>query len=124
MLVTGTRNVGGYFANEDEFGTVAEGKRADLVLLTENPLDDIGNVDTIQGVMVAGRWLCRAGEPLSTPVLLALTLAAAAIGNTRRTAGAMIRGQWLDADRLGATLEMSAAELGRAPLRPEMKEGR
>ena len=60
VLVTGTRNVGEYFANEDDFGTVEPGKRADLVLLGENPLEDIGNVDSIEGVMVAGRWLPRA----------------------------------------------------------------
>lgn len=60
VLVTGTRNVGEYFANEDDFGTVAPGKRADLVLLGANPLEDIGNVDSIEGVMVAGRWLPRA----------------------------------------------------------------
>jgi adenine deaminase len=55
VLVTGTRNVGEYFANED-FGTVAPGKRADLVLLRANPLEDVGT-DSIEGVMVAGRWL-------------------------------------------------------------------
>ena len=60
VLATGTRNVGEYFANEDRFGTVAPGMRADLVLLGSNPLDDIGNVDSIEGVMVAGRWLPRA----------------------------------------------------------------
>ena len=60
VLVTGTRNVGEYFANEDDFGTIAPGKRADLVLLRGNPLEDIGNVATIEGVMVAGRWLPRA----------------------------------------------------------------
>jgi imidazolonepropionase-like amidohydrolase len=60
VLVTGTRNVGEYFANEDDFGTVAPGKRADLVLLRSNPLEDVGNVDSIEGVMVAGRWLARA----------------------------------------------------------------
>lgn len=60
VLVTGTRNVGEYFANEDDFGTIAAGKRADLVLLGANPLEDVGNVDSIEGVMVAGRWLPRA----------------------------------------------------------------
>jgi imidazolonepropionase-like amidohydrolase len=60
VLVTGTRNVGEYFANEDDFGTVAVGQRADLVLLAADPLQDIGNVDSIEGVMVAGRWLPRA----------------------------------------------------------------
>lgn len=60
VLVTGTRNVGEYFANEDAFGTVAVGQRADLVLLGADPLADVANIDAIEGVMVAGRWLPRA----------------------------------------------------------------
>jgi len=32
------------------------GKRADLVLLAPNPLDDIRNTTGIQGVMMGGRW--------------------------------------------------------------------
>ena len=60
VLVTGTRNVGEYFANEDEFGTVAPGQRADLLLLGANPFEDVGHVAEIEGVMVAGRWLPRA----------------------------------------------------------------
>jgi hypothetical protein len=69
-----------------DFGTIAVGKRADLVLLEADPL--------------------------------------ASIGNTRRIAGVMTRGQWLDAERLAAILDASADELGKAPLRPEMKEDR
>ena len=38
----------------------APGQRADLVLLAGNPLEDLANVDAIEGVMVAGRWLPRA----------------------------------------------------------------
>lgn len=60
VLVTGTRNVGDYFENEDDFGTVAPGQRADLLLLRANPLEDVENVDTIEGVMAAGRWYPRA----------------------------------------------------------------
>ncbi|HUF90556.1 MAG TPA: amidohydrolase family protein [Gemmatimonadota bacterium] len=60
VLVTGTRNIGDYFDNEDVFGTEAPGQRADLVLLGANPLDDVGNVEAIEGVMVAGRWLPKA----------------------------------------------------------------
>ena len=33
------------------------GKRADLLLLDANPLDDVGNVARRAGVMVRGRWL-------------------------------------------------------------------
>ncbi|HUP00554.1 MAG TPA: amidohydrolase family protein [Gemmatimonadota bacterium] len=60
ILVSGTRNVGAYFANEDAFGTIAPGQRADLVVLAADPLADIANVASIDGVMVRGRWLPRA----------------------------------------------------------------
>ncbi|MEQ9103344.1 MAG: amidohydrolase family protein [Rhodothermales bacterium] len=60
VLASGTRNVGRYFENEDVFGQVAEGHRADLVLLAANPLDDISAVATQQGVMIRGRWLPQA----------------------------------------------------------------
>ncbi|MGH7572188.1 MAG: amidohydrolase family protein [Gemmatimonadota bacterium] len=56
ILASGSRNVGEYFANEDEFGTIAPGQRADLVLLGADPLEDIANVSQIAGVMVRGRW--------------------------------------------------------------------
>ncbi len=57
ILVSGTRAVGEYFQGRDTFGTVAIGRRADLVMLNSNPLDDIANVADRAGVMVAGRWL-------------------------------------------------------------------
>ncbi len=56
ILVTGTRAVGEYFRRSDTFGTVAVGRRADLILLNSNPLDDVGNVADRAGVMVRGRW--------------------------------------------------------------------
>ena len=36
---------------------MAVGKRADLILLEANPLDDVANMARIAGVMVRGRWL-------------------------------------------------------------------
>src|SRR5690606_32405730 len=36
---------------------VAAGRRADLLLLDANPLEDISNIGRISGVMVEGRWL-------------------------------------------------------------------
>ena len=41
---------------QDNFGTILPGKRADLVLLQHNPLEDIANTRQISGVMAAGRW--------------------------------------------------------------------
>jgi imidazolonepropionase-like amidohydrolase len=59
ILVTGTRNVGEYFSSKDNFGTIEVGKRADLILVDQNPLDDISNLKNHSGVMVAGRWLSK-----------------------------------------------------------------
>jgi imidazolonepropionase-like amidohydrolase len=60
ILESGTRNVARYVAGDlrkdARFGTVAPGNFADLVLLTANPLDDIGNLSRRAGVMVRGRW--------------------------------------------------------------------
>lgn len=52
-----TRNAAEFMGRLDEVGTVAEGKRADLILLQANPLQDVGNVRNRAGVMVRGRWL-------------------------------------------------------------------
>jgi len=59
-LVTGTRNVARFLGEEKDFGTVARGKRADLILLDSNPLAAIGNARRPAGVMLGGRWLPRA----------------------------------------------------------------
>jgi imidazolonepropionase-like amidohydrolase len=40
----------------DAFGTVAEGQRADLVLLEGNPLENLDALTRRVGVMVRGRW--------------------------------------------------------------------
>lgn len=57
ILVSGTQAVGEYFGRQDSFGTVAIGRRADLILLNSNPLRDVGNVQDRVGVMLRGRWL-------------------------------------------------------------------
>jgi len=56
-LVTATSNPATFLGLLDEAGTVAVGKRADLVLLTRNPLEDIQNTKAIAGVFVRGQWL-------------------------------------------------------------------
>ncbi len=57
ILASGTRAVGEYFRTSDRFGTVAPGQRADLLLVTADPLADVGNLARRAGVMVRGRWL-------------------------------------------------------------------
>ena len=41
---------------EDVFGIIAEGFRADLILVKDNPLDDVAHLQQPSGVMVRGRW--------------------------------------------------------------------
>ena len=55
-LKTGTYNAAECLSALDEFGTVAPNRRADLVLLENNPLEDIKNLTKRAGVMVRGRW--------------------------------------------------------------------
>jgi imidazolonepropionase-like amidohydrolase len=57
VLEAATRNPAAFFGREAEFGTVEPGKRADLILVEGNPLQDIRNVHRQAGVMVRGRWL-------------------------------------------------------------------
>jgi len=64
ILESGTVTVGRYVQEhlgiDDDFGTVAVGQRADLVLLGSNPLDDLDNLNDRVGVMVRGQWVTRA----------------------------------------------------------------
>ncbi len=59
-LRTATLNPALFFGEEKSAGTVATGKRADLVLLDADPLAAIGNVRKVSGVVVAGKWLPKA----------------------------------------------------------------
>jgi imidazolonepropionase-like amidohydrolase len=56
-LQSGTRNPALALGVPDSFGTVTTGKRADLLLLDADPLQDIGAVWKRAGVVLAGRWL-------------------------------------------------------------------
>jgi len=56
-LRAATLNPAAYFGLSDQLGTIDEGKRADLVLIDGNPLDNIRNTRRIAGVMVGGRWI-------------------------------------------------------------------
>ncbi len=57
IIKAGSVNVGEYFKDHDDFGTVEVGKRADLLLVNANPLEDVANVADRSGVMVRGAWL-------------------------------------------------------------------
>lgn len=53
-------NKGSALGLAPDFGTIAPGRRADLVLLTANPLDNIANTRRIDSVMLRGKLLNRA----------------------------------------------------------------
>jgi len=56
------------------------GKRADLILLGANPLENVSNIRQLDGVMAKGRWLD--GGRLSS--LRESVAAAVSAGRTRR----------------------------------------
>jgi len=55
-LKTGTVNVAAYLEESDIAGSVEIGKRADFILLNENPLVDIANTRSVHGVYTHGTW--------------------------------------------------------------------
>ncbi len=57
ILASGTRAIAEHLGTPNEFGTVQQGRRADLILLDADPLADIGNVARRSGVMVRGLWI-------------------------------------------------------------------
>lgn len=56
-LAAATREAARFLGRLDELGTVEVGKRADLLLLDADPLEDVANVRRIAGVVVRGDWL-------------------------------------------------------------------
>lgn len=59
VLESATRLPAEWLGTIDDRGVVAAGKRADLVLLEANPLQDIKNTRRIAGVIVGGRFYSR-----------------------------------------------------------------
>ena len=56
-LAAATRNPAEFLGRRRSGGRSRPGKRADLVLLAANPLEDIRNTTRIEAVSVGGRWL-------------------------------------------------------------------
>lgn len=59
-LRTATLNPAEFLGLEKDLGSIAIGKRADLVLLERNPLNDIHNTTSVWGVIRAGQYFTRA----------------------------------------------------------------
>jgi len=58
-LRAATANPAEFLGRPGEFGTVAVGARADLLLVEGDPLRDVGNAARRTGVLVRGRWLAE-----------------------------------------------------------------
>lgn len=56
-LATATSNPARFLHQEREVGVVAEGARADLLLVDKNPLENVANAARRVGVMLRGRWM-------------------------------------------------------------------
>jgi imidazolonepropionase-like amidohydrolase len=56
-LEAGTRNAAAALGKRAEFGTIGVGKRADLILVNSNPLEDVSSLQERSGVMLNGLWL-------------------------------------------------------------------
>lgn len=59
ILQAATSEVARFFKADREFGDVAPGLSADLILLDRNPVEDIKNMRTIAGVFNKGVWISK-----------------------------------------------------------------
>jgi tetratricopeptide (TPR) repeat protein len=65
-LRSATINPAIYFNLEGELGTVEQGKRASLLLLNRNPLNDIKHTQEIEGIILRGKYMM--GDSLRTAI--------------------------------------------------------
>jgi imidazolonepropionase-like amidohydrolase len=56
VLEAATKNPSMFFGTLDKVGTIEKGRRADLVLLDGNPLENIANTERRAGVMLKGKY--------------------------------------------------------------------
>jgi tetratricopeptide (TPR) repeat protein len=59
-LQAATINAARFMNREKDLGTIEKGKLADMVLLDDNPLEDIANTKKIWGVVFGGKFYSRA----------------------------------------------------------------
>ncbi len=59
-LRTATAEPARLLRRENEFGTIAVGRRADLVAMRQNPLDDVHALERLAGIVTRGRWIPQA----------------------------------------------------------------
>ena len=58
-IATGTTAPAEFYGQDQLWGSIAPGRSADLIVLRDDPLLDIGNTRSIEAVMVRGRYLSR-----------------------------------------------------------------
>jgi imidazolonepropionase-like amidohydrolase len=59
IIKIATRNGAHALGIEEEVGTVEAGKQADMIILSDNPLDDINNTRKIEAVISDGQFVNR-----------------------------------------------------------------
>lgn len=58
-IQAGTINPAEFFKVQGEYGVIKPGASADLIMLQDNPLEDINNTRSQLGVMVRGKWMTK-----------------------------------------------------------------
>jgi imidazolonepropionase-like amidohydrolase len=58
-IKTGTVNAAEHMIKPYEFGTVEEGRRADMILIDQNPFEDVRTIANPLGVMTNSVWYPR-----------------------------------------------------------------
>ena len=61
ILEAATVNAAKYFGEENSWGTLTKNKRADMVLLRKNPLENINYISTVEGVFLNGVYFSQDG---------------------------------------------------------------
>ena len=59
IIQSGTINPATFFDAENEYGQVKEGLSADLILLNDNPIEDLAALQENEGVIVRGQYLSK-----------------------------------------------------------------
>src|SRR6185369_17848305 len=67
VIVAASRKAAEYLGQEKELGTIEPGKMADLIILSQNPLENIRNTRRIEQVIYAGRIIDRDNLPMLDP---------------------------------------------------------
>ncbi len=59
ILEAATINAAKYFGEENSWGTLTKNKRADMILLKKNPLENINYISTVEGVFLNGKYFSQ-----------------------------------------------------------------